>query len=131
MPPVTVVTTTETVGVINETLNHLEQDDPRLVQAVKNHYLRRPSTEPHNFSKAHLELDGQFGQAGTDTVQNIILQSVPSNCSMASLNPLPSFCAVPGKGREAHSQNPSSSLDGTHFTMYCVWQVLGRLNIKV
>ena len=56
----------ETVGVIDEALNILEQGDPRLVEAVRQRYLVRPSKEPYNWGKEHrrsgLELAGQYGQ---------------------------------------------------------------------
>ena len=53
----------EEVGVIDESLNNLEQDDPKLVQILKEKYLIPPSQEAYNFSKkAHLDLRGQFGQ---------------------------------------------------------------------
>ena len=49
------------------------------------------------------------------------VKSVQSNCSFASLNPLPSLCAVPGRGREAHSRNPSSSFDGQSLDKVGIW----------
>ena len=39
-----------------------------------------------------------------------IIKGIQSNCLMASLNPLPSLCAVPGRGREVNSWNPLSIL---------------------
>ena len=57
----------ETVGLIDEALNSLEQDDPRLVEAVRERYLVPPSTQPYNWGKRHrsrLELGGQYGQGG-------------------------------------------------------------------
>ena len=55
----------ENSGFIDSTLNDLEQDDPRLIEAIKTRFLVRPPNR--NFSKLHLsgpnpKLDGQFGQ---------------------------------------------------------------------
>ena len=50
----------ETVGVITEELNHLEQDNPRLVEAVRDRYMYRPSKEPYNLGESP-SLTGQFG----------------------------------------------------------------------
>ena len=52
----------QSVGEIDEELNYLEQDDPRLVEAVRDRYLLRPSKEPHNFGGKTPWLDGQYGQ---------------------------------------------------------------------
>ena len=55
------------MGLIDEALNSLEQDDPRLVEAVRERYLVPPSTQPYNWGKRHrsrLELGGQYGQGG-------------------------------------------------------------------
>ena len=42
---------------------------------------------------------------------------IVSICSLAALNVPPSLCLVPGREREAHSQNPSSRLKKTHVTI--------------
>ena len=59
----------EIAGVIRESLNRLEQDDPLLVEAVRERYLVPPSKEPYNWGKGHrrsgLELAGQYGQEST------------------------------------------------------------------
>ena len=64
----------EIVGVIDESLNRLEQDDPLLVKAVREKYLIKPTGEPYNLAynlgkalKAPegRKLDGQFGQGST------------------------------------------------------------------
>ena len=52
----------QSVGDIDEELNYLEQDDPRLVEAVRDSYLLRPSNKPLNLGKRIPWLDGQFGQ---------------------------------------------------------------------
>ena len=48
---------------INESLNELRQDDPRLINILRDQYLIPPSTLPYNFSNNELDLKGQFGQA--------------------------------------------------------------------
>ena len=35
---------------IDTSLNHLNQDDPRLIEILKEHYLYPPSNKPYNFS---------------------------------------------------------------------------------
>ena len=59
---------------------------------------------------------------GTDAT----LKWVQSNCSIASLNILSSFCTVTGRGREAHSRNPSRSL-ATSFGD--IWITVDSLNM--
>ena len=58
----------EIVENIDESLNHLEQDDPLLVEAVRERHLIAPSTEPYNWGKYgqaphERKLSGQFNQA--------------------------------------------------------------------
>ena len=49
---------------IDESLNALRQDDPKLIQLIRDHYLIPPSNLPYNFSNPDLpKLQGQFGQA--------------------------------------------------------------------
>ena len=49
---------------IDESLNNLRQDDPKLIQLIRDHYLIPPSNLPYNFSNPKLpKLQGQFGQA--------------------------------------------------------------------
>ena len=49
---------------IDESLNSLRQDDPKLIQLIRDHYLIPPSNLPYNFSNPDLpKLQGQFGQA--------------------------------------------------------------------
>ena len=48
---------------INESLNELRQDDPKLINILRDQYLIPPSTLPYNFSNNELNLKGQFGQA--------------------------------------------------------------------
>ena len=49
---------------IDESLNGLRQDDPKLIQLIRDHYLIPPSNLPYNFSNPDLpKLQGQFGQA--------------------------------------------------------------------
>ena len=60
----------EIAGVINESLNRLEQDDPLLVEAVRERYLIKPSREPYNWGKAgkapeERSLIGQFRQGSS------------------------------------------------------------------
>ncbi|TRY79387.1 hypothetical protein TCAL_16065 [Tigriopus californicus] len=48
---------------VNESLNHLEQDDPKLVEAIRTKYLLAPSVEKYNFTnQEHLKFRGQHGQ---------------------------------------------------------------------
>ena len=49
-------------GLIDEDLNGLEQDDPRVIDAVKSRLIP-PSDKSYNFSKQHVDLKGQFNQA--------------------------------------------------------------------
>ena len=48
---------------IDESLNGLRQDDPTLIQILKDKYLVPPSSLPYNFSDPDANLQGQFGQA--------------------------------------------------------------------
>ena len=49
---------------IDESLNALRQDDPKLIQLIRDHYLIPPSTLSYNFTNPNLpKLQGQFGQA--------------------------------------------------------------------
>ena len=49
---------------INTSLNDLRQDNPKLIQLIREKYLIPPSTLPYNFSNPLLpKLHGQFGQA--------------------------------------------------------------------
>ena len=49
--------------VIDESLNELRQDDPKLINILKEKYLLPPSISPYNFSKPHVNIGGQVGQA--------------------------------------------------------------------
>ena len=45
---------------IDESLNDLEQDDPKLIKVLKEKFLSPPSTEPYNFTKkTGLDLTGE------------------------------------------------------------------------
>ena len=48
---------------IDESLNSLHQDDPKLIEIIKKHYLHPPSSEEYNFSSSNPDVNGQFGQA--------------------------------------------------------------------
>ena len=48
---------------IDKSLNSLHQDDPKLIEIIKKHYLHPPSSEDYNFSKLNPDVNGQFGQA--------------------------------------------------------------------
>ena len=51
---------------IDEELQTLRQDDPKLIQIIKEKYLHPPSSMPYNLSNTRMRLDwmdGQFGQA--------------------------------------------------------------------
>ena len=51
---------------IDEELQMMRQDDPKLIQIIKNNYLHPPSIMPYNLSNTRKRLDwmdGQFGQA--------------------------------------------------------------------
>ena len=48
---------------INPSLNLLSQDDPRLIDIIKNRYLYPPSEDVYNLSATDPNLEGQFGQA--------------------------------------------------------------------
>ena len=49
---------------IDISLYGLRQDDPKLIQLIREKYLIPPSTLPYNFSNPSLpKLHGQFGQA--------------------------------------------------------------------
>ena len=47
---------------IDTSLNELQQDDPRLIEIIKNHYLHPPSRLEYNFSHYQPDLNGQFSQ---------------------------------------------------------------------
>ena len=47
---------------INETLNLLHQDDPLLIDILRDKYLICPSDLPYNFSNAEPKVDGQYEQ---------------------------------------------------------------------
>ena len=47
---------------IDETLNLLHQDDPLLIDMLRDKYLIPPSDLPYNFSDASPKLNGQFNQ---------------------------------------------------------------------
>ena len=50
----------EVVGEIDESLNELEQDDPKLIEAIKEKYLVPPSKEPYNFTNnANVDMSGE------------------------------------------------------------------------
>ncbi|TRY79994.1 hypothetical protein TCAL_12102 [Tigriopus californicus] len=50
-------------GNIDESLNSLQQDDPKLIEAIKATYLIPPSKEMYNFTnKANINFNGQYGQ---------------------------------------------------------------------
>lgn len=50
-------------GEIDESLNNLEQDDPKLIEAIKTKYLIPPSKEMYNFTnKGNMNFGGQYGQ---------------------------------------------------------------------
>ena len=60
----------EIAGVIVESLNRFAQDDPLLVEAVRERYLIKPSREPYNWGKAgkapeERSLIGQFRQGSS------------------------------------------------------------------
>lgn len=48
---------------IDISLDILHQDDSRLVQSIRKHYLYPPSRKEYNFSMKSLDLEGQSGQA--------------------------------------------------------------------
>ena len=48
---------------IDESLNKLRQDDPKLINILKKHYIIPPSKIPYNFTRSKTDTDGQFGQA--------------------------------------------------------------------
>ena len=50
---------------IDEELQSLRQDDPKLIHIIKNRYLHMPSSMPYNLSSenANIDTDGQYGQA--------------------------------------------------------------------
>ena len=51
----------EVVGDIDESLNELEQDDPKLIEAIKEKYLVPPSKEPYNFTNnANVDMSGEI-----------------------------------------------------------------------
>ena len=63
----------EIAGVIDKSLNHLAQDDPLLVEAVRERYLIKPSREPYNWGKAGKapegrNLNGQFRQGSSKLI---------------------------------------------------------------
>ena len=50
----------ETAGDIDESLNSLDQADPKLVEIIKERYLVPPSTLPYNFSNnAQVDMKGE------------------------------------------------------------------------
>ena len=48
---------------IDNSLNELRQDDPKLINILKERYMISPSKMPYNFSRANVDLGGQYGQA--------------------------------------------------------------------
>ena len=52
----------EIAGKIDPSLNELDQDDPRLIQILKDEYLIPPSEEPYNL-KSPLKLQGKLREA--------------------------------------------------------------------
>ena len=48
---------------IDDTLNEMRQDDPRLIEIIRNFYLIPPSKLPYNFSSPSPDLRGQINQA--------------------------------------------------------------------
>ena len=56
---------------------------------------------------------------------NDILKGIQSNYSMAFPNTLPSLCAVPCRGREADSLNPSRTLAGRTLFIISIVHILG------
>ena len=48
---------------INESLNNLRQDDPKLIKIIREKYLIRPSDLQYNFSSFNINISGEFGQA--------------------------------------------------------------------
>ena len=48
---------------IDNSLNSLHQDDPRLIEIIKNHYLYPPVYKDYGFSRKNPALEGQFRQA--------------------------------------------------------------------
>ena len=48
---------------IDPSLNGLVQDDPFLINTIKEHYIVPPSNAPHNLSMVSNDIEGQFGQA--------------------------------------------------------------------
>ena len=48
---------------IDNSLNEFRQDNPKLINILKEHYMIPPSKMPYNFSRTNINLDGQFGQA--------------------------------------------------------------------
>ena len=67
----------EIAGVIVESLNRLAQDDPLLVEAVRERYLIKPSREPYNWGKAGKapegrNLNGQFRQGSSKFIGELV-----------------------------------------------------------
>ena len=48
---------------IDESLNEMRQDEPRLIEILRKHYLYPPSESPYNFSNPYPDLKGQVLQA--------------------------------------------------------------------
>ena len=48
---------------IDESLNEMRQDEPRLIEILRKHYLYPPSELPYNFSNPYPDLKGQVLQA--------------------------------------------------------------------
>ena len=48
---------------IDPSLNGLVQDDPFLINTIKEHYIVPPSNAPQNLSMVSNDIEGQFGQA--------------------------------------------------------------------
>ena len=53
----------EEVGIIDPMLNDLDQEDPKLIELIKEKYLIKPPSEkPYNFNSSNPNLNGQYGQ---------------------------------------------------------------------
>ncbi len=47
---------------IDMALNELDQEDPKLIEAIRERLLLPPSKEKYNFTDAKIDLRGQFDQ---------------------------------------------------------------------
>ena len=65
---------------IDETLNLLRQDNPKLINILKENYIIPPSSLPYNFSSSQPPTAGQFGQA--KYIADTLCLYVSLNCNM-------------------------------------------------